>query len=87
VSSCALFAVAYPRAPVSVRTELLSQFVTLCHDETPMVRRAAAHNLGKLAATMEREYVKTEIMALFTELTQDDQVYLRHRLLSQLATT
>ena len=74
VSSCALFAVAYPRAPTPVRTELLSQFVTLCHDETPMVRRAAAHHLGQLAATMEREYVKTEIMALFTELTQDDQV-------------
>lgn len=71
VSSAALFAVAYPAAPVALKTELRALHLTLCHDETPMVRRAAAANLGKFAAKLEKEYVKSEIMSLFTELTQD----------------
>eukprot|EP00898_Chlorokybus_atmophyticus_P001885 jgi/Chlat1/2698/Chrsp180S08752 len=73
VSACGLFHVAYPRAPSSTRGELRALFAQLCHDDTPMVRRAAALHLGKFAAKAEPEYVKTEIMALFTHLTQDDQ--------------
>ena len=38
-----------------------------------MVRRAAAQHLGALAAACDPEYVKTEIMALFTQLTTDEQ--------------
>jgi hypothetical protein len=38
-----------------------------------MVRRAAAQHLGTFAAVCEPEYVKTEIMALFQQLTTDEQ--------------
>jgi len=48
-----------------LRRSLQTTFSELCRDETPMVRRAAAQNLGKFAAVCEPDYVKTEIMALF----------------------
>lgn len=38
-----------------------------------MVRRAAAQHLGKFAAVCDPEYVKTEIMTLFQQLTTDEQ--------------
>lgn len=37
----------------------------------PMVRRAAATNLGKFAATIESAHLKTDIMSMFEDLTQD----------------
>jgi serine/threonine-protein phosphatase 2A regulatory subunit A len=39
----------------------------------PMVRRSAASNLGKFAATVEPLYLKSDIMTFFRDLTQDDQ--------------
>lgn len=41
-----------------------------------MVRRSAATNLGKFAATIEPAHLKTDIMSIFEELTQDG----KHRL-------
>lgn len=43
----------------------------MCQDDTPMVRRAAASNLGKFAATIEQHHLKTDIMSMFEDLTQD----------------
>jgi hypothetical protein len=37
----------------------------------PMVRRSAALNLGKFAATVEAMYLKSDIMTFFRDLTQD----------------
>lgn len=55
VSACSLFAATYP--PVSgdtaIAQELCSMFRDLCRDETPMVRRAAASNIGALAAAVD----------------------------------
>lgn len=48
-SACGLYAVAYPRVPAAVQADLRAQFGLLCRDDTPMVRRAAAGNLGKIA--------------------------------------
>lgn len=36
-----------------------------------MARRAAAQQLGKFAAVLEPENVKSEMLPLFVELTQD----------------
>ena len=36
-----------------------------------MVRRSAALNLGKFAATVEAMYLKSDIMTFFRDLTQD----------------
>jgi len=73
VSACGLFAVAYPRCSAAQRAELRQLYGQLCHDETPMVRRAAAQKLGPFAAVMERDAVSRELLPLFTDLTQDGE--------------
>lgn len=71
VSACGLFATAYPRCTPALKAELRAMYGQLCHDETPMVRRAAAQKLGPFAKAVERDYVSRELMPLFTDLTQD----------------
>lgn len=71
VSACGLFHIAYSAAPDLLRAELRSVYNSLCHDDMPMVRRSAALNLGKFAATVEPMYLKTDIMTFFRDLTQD----------------
>ncbi|MBA0744578.1 hypothetical protein Gogos_007193, partial [Gossypium gossypioides] len=73
VSSCGLFHIAYPSAPEALKTELRTLYGQLCQDDMPMVRRSAATNLGKFAATVEAPHLKVDIMSMFDDLTQDDQ--------------
>ncbi|EOA12055.1 hypothetical protein CARUB_v100079670mg, partial [Capsella rubella] len=73
VSACGIFHIAYPSAPDLLKAELRSIYSQLCQDDMPMVRRAAATNLGKFAATIDSAHLKTEIMSMFDDLTQDDQ--------------
>jgi serine/threonine-protein phosphatase 2A regulatory subunit A len=73
VSACGVFHIAYPSAPDMLKTELRSLYTQLCQDDMPMVRRAAATNLGKFAATVESAHLKTDVMSMFEDLTQDDQ--------------
>jgi serine/threonine-protein phosphatase 2A regulatory subunit A len=54
--------------------ELRTQFRTLCQDDTPMVRRAAAAKLGELASAVEEDFLKSDIIPLFVNLAQDEQV-------------
>lgn len=54
-----------------MKTELRTIYGQLCQDDMPMVRRAAATNLGKFAATVEQPHLKTDIMSMFEDLTQD----------------
>ena len=74
VSSCGLFHIAYPSAPEMLKTELRSIYGQLCQDDMPMVRRSAATNLGKFAATIEPAHLKTDIMTIFEDLTQDGNI-------------
>lgn len=48
-------------------------FRNLCGDDTPMVRRAAAAKLGEFAKVMELDYVKSDLIPLFSHLAQDEQ--------------
>jgi hypothetical protein len=77
VSSCGLFHIAYPSASDQLKTELRTIYGQLCQDDMPMVRRAAASNLGKFAATVEQNHLKTEIMSIFDDLTQDGTFYIQ----------
>lgn len=54
--------------------ELRSHFRSLCQDDTPMVRRAAAGKLGEYAKVVEVEYLKTDLIPMFITLAQDEQV-------------
>lgn len=71
VSACGLFHIVYPSAPDMLKTELRSIYNQLCQDDMPMVRRSAASNLGKFAATVEYAHLKTDIISIFEDLTQD----------------
>ncbi|GFZ16118.1 protein phosphatase 2A subunit A2 [Actinidia rufa] len=73
VSACELVHIAYPSAPEMLKTELRSVYNQLCQDDMPMVRRSAATNLGKFAATVETVHLKTDIMSISEDLTHDDQ--------------
>ena len=54
--------------------ELRSHFRNLCQDDTPMVRRSAAAKLGEFAKVVENEYLKSDLIAMFVILAQDEQV-------------
>lgn len=74
VSACSLFAPVYGKTTDATnKKELRDLFQTMCNDDTPMVRRAAAMNIGKLAAQLEKEHVISLIVPLFKALTSDDQ--------------
>lgn len=60
--------------PPSFTAELRSHFRSLCQDDTPMVRRAAAGKLGEFAKVVEVEYLKTDLIPMFVTLAQDEQV-------------
>nr|XP_045609370.1 serine/threonine-protein phosphatase 2A 65 kDa regulatory subunit A alpha isoform-like isoform X1 [Procambarus clarkii] len=72
-SACGLFSVCYPRLSVATKAELRSHFRSLCQDDTPMVRRAAAGKLGEFAKVVEVEYLKTDLIPMFVALAQDEQ--------------
>ncbi|PIO16566.1 hypothetical protein AB205_0161090, partial [Aquarana catesbeiana] len=73
-SACGLFSVCYPRVSSTIKAELRQHFRNLCSDDTPMVRRAAASKLGEFAKVLELEYVKSEIIPMFSNLASDEQL-------------
>ncbi|KAI9909649.1 hypothetical protein PsorP6_015123 [Peronosclerospora sorghi] len=74
VSVCSLFASIYGKlSDPGRKKELCDSFQMMCNDDTPMVRRAAASNLGKFAGTMEKDQIAGMILPLFLSLTADDQ--------------
>lgn len=73
-SACGLFSVCYQRVNGSVKSDLRTHFRNLCQDDTPMVRRAAASKLGEFAKVVEPEYLKLDLIPMFVNLAQDEQV-------------
>lgn len=53
-----------------MKAELRQHFRSLCQDDTPMVRRAAAYKLGEFARSVEVEYVKSDLIPMFVNLAQ-----------------
>lgn len=72
-SACGLVSVCYQRVSNATKMELRSLFRTLCTDDTPMVRRAAAAKFGECVKAMEIEHVKSELITLFNNLASDEQ--------------
>ncbi|DAZ97933.1 TPA: hypothetical protein N0F65_006358 [Lagenidium giganteum] len=74
VSACSLIPPVYGRATdANQKKELRDLFQLMCNDDTPMVRRAAATNIGKFAGKLEKEHISTLVLPLFKALTSDDQ--------------
>ena len=78
ISACGLFATAYKKLRDdgyngTDTAELRRLFVQLCDDDTPMVRRAVSSNFGTFSLEVEKEHLVSELLPLFTKLSQDDQ--------------
>ncbi|TDH70986.1 hypothetical protein CCR75_001139 [Bremia lactucae] len=72
VSVCSLFASIYAKVTDAGRKkELRDLYEKMCEDDTPMVRRAAASNIGNFAGAMEIEHIASLILPLFRILTTD----------------
>ncbi|KGB79077.1 protein phosphatase 2 (formerly 2A), regulatory subunit A [Cryptococcus deuterogattii 99/473] len=77
-SACALFATPYPNASSSSQEEMRKLFGALCHDDTPMVRRAAAKALGPLVKVVsetsgQHDIIVSELIPMYRKLAGDDQ--------------
>ncbi|SOV08880.1 probable ser/thr protein phosphotase 2A regulatory subunit A [Ustilago sp. UG-2017a] len=72
-SSTSLFSAVYPKAKPATQEELRKMFTALCNDDTPMVRRAAARDLGPFAKNLSKELVVSDIIPLYRKLSSDDQ--------------
>lgn len=83
ISSAGLIANAYPRLLQSQQEEHLNLFSDLCQDDTPMVRRVAARNLGIMVEnvvkavgrpSLEEDGVATTILIpLYENLSSNEQ--------------
>lgn len=74
VSAAGLFAQAHRAAAAELQPDLRAQFVQLCADETPMVRRAAAQHVGGMAeAVGDSSVLITNILPAFERLAGDEQ--------------
>ncbi|KAJ3057269.1 protein phosphatase 2, regulatory subunit A [Rhizophlyctis rosea] len=72
-SACGIYAPVYASASTATQDDLRKAYTQLCHDDTPMVRRAAATHLGKLTKKLSKDHVVNEVIPLFTNLAQDEQ--------------
>lgn len=72
LTSSLLIPTAYPKATPKQKEKLRKFFHRLCHDEMPMVRKAAAGKIGNFAANVEKEVLEEEIIPNYAELTHDE---------------
>jgi serine/threonine-protein phosphatase 2A regulatory subunit A len=73
VSAAGLLATAYPLAAAETQAELKGALPAITKDETPMVRRSVATNLGALCAALEPDCVLRDLFPSFNKLANDDQ--------------
>ncbi|CAM9114553.1 unnamed protein product, partial [Ectocarpus fasciculatus] len=73
MSSAALFHIAYKKLADPLKQKSRALFLKLCNDETPMVRRTAALNYGKMAKLVKPHELQAEFMAPLASLADDEQ--------------
>ncbi|KAH9459778.1 hypothetical protein MJO28_004554 [Puccinia striiformis f. sp. tritici] len=72
-TSTSLYAAAYPKVSEATQDEMRRMYTALCTDETPMVRRAAAKELGPFAKALSQSHLVTDAIPVFRKLAGDDQ--------------
>lgn len=72
LTAALLIPTAYPKATPKQKEKLRSFYHKLCHDEMPMVRKAAAGKIGNFAKNVEKEVCEEEIIPNYEQLTQDE---------------
>ncbi|CUT98928.1 Serine:threonine protein phosphatase 2A 65 kDa [Echinococcus multilocularis] len=73
ISACGLYSAVYKRVSSQIAAELRSQFRQLCSDDTPMVRRSAAINLGEMAACLDLDTLRSEFLPVLANIIQKDE--------------
>ena len=68
VSSCQLFQAVYAKSG-GHKDRLRKKFVELCNEDTPMIRRACAKEIGKFASQLEKQSLLQELLPVFRELS------------------
>ncbi len=74
MSSAYLFHLGYKKLNDALKQKCRNLFSTLCRDDTPMVRRVAAINFGKLAKLVRPHELQSEFMPCVVSLAEDEQV-------------
>lgn len=82
-SACHLFHSCYKRSGIH-KDRLRQQFIELCHEDTPLIRRACAAKLGEFTVQIEKQYVMQDFMPIFKQLSQDEQDVIRVMCLESL---
>jgi len=72
VSACSLFPAVYRHADEEKKEQLRKAYITICADDTPMVRRAAAHKMKDFITKCEKQDVLGDLMAAYKQLSQED---------------
>jgi len=72
VSACALFPTAYKHASDDQKVSLRRAYTQLCADETPMVRRAAAHKFREFMLVCDKADLLSDMMPVYKQLSQED---------------
>jgi len=72
VSACALLPTAYKHANEDQRSGLREAYSSLCVDDTPMVRRAAAHRMHDLMSVCEKQVILNDMIGIYKQLSQED---------------
>lgn len=73
VSATGLYQTVIASVNSSLQDSLLAQYKTLCQDEAPMVRRAAATNLPKVISVLPEVKFEGSIYSMFQSQVTDDQ--------------
>ena len=68
VSSCKLFYPCYAKAG-ALKEKLRKKFIELCNEDTPMIRRACAKQLGEFSTQLDKSHVLQEILPIFRQLS------------------
>lgn len=61
----------YPRAGTH-KEKIRQKFNDLCNEDTPMVKRAVARQIGEFTKNLDKENIIYEIIPLFKTLANDD---------------
>jgi len=72
VSACALLPTACRHANEDQRSGLREAYGSLCVDDTPMVRRAAAHRMHDLMSVCEKQAILGDMIRIYKQLSQED---------------
>lgn len=72
VSSCSLFACAFPQASPSQKETLKKRYLLLARDPMPLVKKAALVEIGQFASCVDTAFVKSELLYEFCSVAQNE---------------